>query len=167
MSLHSAIIDDIPSWPYKVFFLYIEPVSALVGAYYAAFLPSQYLGLLTLKPSLEQSLSPVHHHTSVGISLAHLANLYLLFAINEHVVLRSSSSVATWRALLFGLLLADFGHLATMAPLGAEVYWKFWDWNAMVWGSVGFVYLGASLRTAFLLGLGIRPTATVAKDKIQ
>jgi hypothetical protein len=162
----SASKDDIPFWPYKLFFLYIEPVSALAGAYYAAFLPSHYLGLLTLETPSEQSLSS-SHDTSVGISLAHLANLYLLFAINEHVVLRSSSSVATWRALLFGLLVADLGHLVTMAPLGAEVYWKVWDWNAMIWGSVGFVYLGASLRMAFLLGWGIHKASSESKDKPQ
>jgi len=89
------------------------------------------------------------------MSLAQLANLYLLFALNEHLVLSSSSLKIVWRHLLFCLLLADFGHLTMMIPLGFDVFWKVWQWNAMVWGSVGFVYLGASLRIRFLVGLGM------------
>jgi hypothetical protein len=87
--------------------------------------------------------------------LLQLANLYLLFALNEHLVLSSTNSLKTWRRLLFGLLVADFGHLISMAPLGADVFWRVGDWNAMVWGSVGFVYAGASMRMSFLAGLGL------------
>ena len=89
------------------------------------------------------------------MSLFQLSNLYLLFALNEHLVLSSTSNIKVWRRLLFCLLVADFGHLYSMAPLGGEVFWKVWEWNAMVWGSVGFVYLGASMRMAFLAGIGL------------
>ena len=89
------------------------------------------------------------------MSLYQLSNLYLLFALNEHLVLSSSPSLRTWRRLLFCLLVADFGHLVTMAPLGVDAYWKVWEWNAMLWGSVGFVYVGASMRIAFLFGFGM------------
>jgi hypothetical protein len=93
----------------------------------------------------------------MSISLAQLANLYLLFALNEHLVLSSTPSIKTWRRLLSCLLLADFGHLATMIPLGSDVFTNVPRWNMMVWGSVGFVYLGATLRICFLAGLGLRP----------
>ncbi|KAF7303357.1 hypothetical protein MIND_00563500 [Mycena indigotica] len=69
--------------------------------------------------------------------LLQLANLYLLFALNEHLVLSSTLSLKTWRRLLFVLLVADFGHLVSMAPLGTDVFWRAWEWNAMCWGSVG------------------------------
>jgi hypothetical protein len=141
---------SIPFFPYKIFFLYIEPISALAGAYYAAFQPADYLRDLSLGTPSTPTLS-----TQVNMTLMQLANLYLLFALNEHLVLASTSSIKTWRRLLFGLLVADFGHLVTMAPLGAEVFWRVWEWNAMVWGSVGFVYLGASLRMCFLAGVGL------------
>lgn len=144
---------SIPFFPYKCFFLYIEPISALAGAYYAALKPQEYLKDLSLSSSDANSTHTFS--TPVGMSLAQLANLYLLFALNEHLVLSSTSSLKTWRRLLFCLLIADFGHLATMAPLGNGVFWRAWEWNAMVWGSVGFVYVGASIRIIFLLGLGL------------
>ncbi|KAK7024848.1 hypothetical protein R3P38DRAFT_2951441 [Favolaschia claudopus] len=139
-------------WIYRLFFLYIEPISALAGAYYAAFQPDNYLKDLSL-PGLQ--LDSPSLTTQNRMVLLQLANLYLLFALNEHLVLSSTNSLKTWRRLLFGLLVADFGHLVSMAPLGAEVFWRVGDWNAMVWGSVGFVYAGASMRMSFLAGLGL------------
>ena len=156
----------VPFLPYRLFFLYIEPLSALLGAYYAG-RPAEYLFMLTLNGTL------LHHSslpttTPVAISLFQLSNLYLLFALNEHLVLSSTNSLRTWRRLLFCLLIADFGHLITMYPLGSEVYWHVWDWNAMVWGSVGFVYLGAAMRLSFLFGLGLglnRDKVNATKDR--
>ncbi|KAJ6513502.1 hypothetical protein DFH09DRAFT_999097 [Mycena vulgaris] len=137
---------------YKLFFLYIEPISALAGAYYAAFRPEDYLRDLSLAGARPASSTLT---TQSNMVLLQLANLYLLFALNEHLVLSSTNSLKTWRRLLFGLLVADFGHLISMAPLGVDVFWRVGDWNAMVWGSVGFVYAGASMRMAFLAGLGL------------
>ncbi|KAL1944338.1 hypothetical protein VTO73DRAFT_3523 [Trametes versicolor] len=138
---------------YRLFFLYIEPVSAIVGGFYAGARPSEYLAYLS---------SPA--------SSASLANLYLLFALNEHLVLSSTTSRRTWRRLLFGLLVADIGHLATMVPLAQEkgfpeVFLKFWAWNAMEWGSVAFVYMGATMRSSFLLGVGLGEAGKVAHGK--
>ncbi|KAJ7289287.1 hypothetical protein C8J57DRAFT_1277229 [Mycena rebaudengoi] len=138
---------------YKLFFLYIEPISALAGAYYAAFRPAEYIRDLSLAGI--PAADPVALTTQGNMVLLQLANLYLLFALNEHLVLSSTTSLKTWRRLLFGLLVADFGHLISMAPLGVDVFWRVGDWNAMVWGSVGFVYAGASMRMAFLAGLGL------------
>jgi len=39
--------------------------------------------------------------------------------------------------------------------LGPEIYYAAWTWNAMHWGNVGFVYAGASMRIAFLSGVGL------------
>lgn len=146
---------------YRLFFLYIEPLSALAGAYYAQFEPHRYLQDLSLSsPAAATSLT-----TETSMALTQLANLYLLFALNEHLVLSSTSSLKTWRRMLLCLLVADFGHLFSMAPLGAGVFWRVWEWNAMIWGSVGFVYLGASMRIAFLLGLGMDAgTRATSKD---
>lgn len=154
--------STIPFLPYRLFFLYIEPISALVGAFYAAVRPTEYLSLLSGSGSpakVIQIITPVP--TPTLISLYQLSNLYLLFALNEHFVLSSTDSLKTWRTLLFGLLIADFGHLATMWPLTLEkgvsgLYLRFWDWNAMEWGSVGFVYVGALMRMSFLMGLGVQ-----------
>ncbi|PPQ71357.1 hypothetical protein CVT25_002783 [Psilocybe cyanescens] len=90
------------------------------------------------------------------MALLQLANLYLLFALNEHFVLSSATSITTWQKLLMGLLVADFGRLVTMALAGSDVFWKIWEWNAMMWGNVGFVYAGASMRVCFLAGVGLK-----------
>ena len=95
---------------YRLFFLYIEPVSALVGAYFAYFQPQTYLHLLTPNHSVAASTAPAHL-----VALYQLANLYLLFALNEHLVLSSTRARRTWRRLLLALLVADLGHLASMA----------------------------------------------------
>jgi len=102
---------------------------------------------------LQSSLSEIT--LSSSIVLSQLANLYLLFAVNEALVLRSTSDLRVWKTVLFGLLLADFGHLYSIRALGPGIYWKAWKWNAMYLGNVGFVYAGASMRLAFLSGVGL------------
>lgn len=202
---------------YHIFLLYIEPLSALLGAYYAYFHPYLYL-FLTHAASAPQSSSsstpssPISSVLAIAsvplatrVALAQLANLYLLFAINEGLVLRATRDVRVWKTLLFGLLVADLGHLWSVRALAtdasdsllgtgaaaleagivgkvaentpdwlkeqatglltglmgggtggewAAVYWKFWEWNAIAWGNVGFVYVGALTRVCFLLGIG-------------
>jgi hypothetical protein len=152
---------------YRLFFLTIEPISALVGTYFAHFQPQTYLQL-THALSAPQTAIPL----GTQVVLTQLANLYFLFAINEALVLRSTSDLRVWRSLLFGLLVADFGHLYSVWGLGTGVYWKVHEWSAMDWGNVGFVYAGALMRIAFLSGLGI-PTerdamaAKTVKDKVK
>lgn len=138
---------------YRLFFLYLEPVSAIVGAYYAHLNPHTYL-VLSHAPSAPLAAATLP--TGTRIALSQLANLYLLFALNEGLVLRCTADLAVWRTLLFGLLVADLGHLYSVAPLGAGVYVEFWRWNAIDWGNIGFVYAGAVMRCAFLLGVGIK-----------
>ncbi|EPT02604.1 hypothetical protein FOMPIDRAFT_1160105 [Fomitopsis schrenkii] len=146
---------------YRLFFLYVEPISALVGAYFAALQPADYLAYLAPTPGASAAfVAAAAPPTPTLISLFQLANLYLLFAINEHFVLSSTSDQRVWRRLLVGLLVADFGHLATMIPLAQDkgfynVFLNIPQWSAMEWGSVGFVYAGASMRMSFLGGLGI------------
>ncbi|KAI0355496.1 hypothetical protein OH77DRAFT_1521048 [Trametes cingulata] len=153
---------------YRLFFLYIEPISAIVGAFYAGLRPTEYLTYLASSAaSAKLAQSPP---TPTLISLYQLSNLYLLFALNEHLVLSSTASRRTWRALLLGLLVADLGHLATMVPLAwekgfAEVFLRAWRWNAMEWGSVGFVYAGATMRSCFLMGVGLGEDAKQEKEE--
>ena len=136
---------------YRLFFLCIEPVSALFGAYFSFFDQPTYL-FLTHFPSAPHDSIPV----STQIVLSQLSNLYLLFAINEAVVLRSTKDLRVWKAVLFGLLVADFGHLWSVNVLGWDIYWKFERWNAIDWGNIGFVYVGALMRSCFLLGVGLK-----------
>ncbi|KAG4027521.1 hypothetical protein MFRU_029g00450 [Monilinia fructicola] len=136
---------------YSWFFLIIEPISALVGAYYAFFRPQTYLQLTDASSTPSATDLPL----STNITLTQLANLYFLFAINEALVLRSTSDLRVWKTLLFALLLADFGHLYSVKGLGWGIYWDFWEWNSIAWGNVGFVYVGIAMRLAFLKGWGL------------
>lgn len=136
---------------YQLFFLYIEPISTIVGAYYAWFRPHYYLDL-THPASAPKSLDvPI----GTEVVLRQLGNLYLAFTLNEALVLRVTSDLRVWRTLLFGLLVADFGHLYSCFPLGTNYYYDFQNWNAIAWGNIAFVYCGATLRTCFLLGVGV------------
>jgi len=137
---------------YTAFFLFIEPISAIVGAFFAHFRPLDYLQL-THAASAPSYAGTIPLSTTVVLS--QLANLYLLFAINEALVLRSSSDLRVWKTVLFGLLVADFGHLYSVRELGPEVYYNVLKWNAIDWGNVGFVYAGATMRMLFLAGVGL------------
>lgn len=138
---------------YRLFFLFIEPVSALVGAYYAHVRPETYLSLT------HAASAPSSIPLGTSIVLSQLGNLYLFFAINEALVLRSTSDIWVWKTVLLGLLIGDLGHLYSCRPLGLQVYYTVSEWNAIDWGSIPFVYLGASMRIAFLLGVGLGPQA--------
>ncbi|KAI9803717.1 MAG: hypothetical protein M1833_000629 [Piccolia ochrophora] len=139
---------------YRSFFLLVEPISALAGAFYAYMHPSLYLQL-THSPSAPSSLDvPL----STRIVLTQLSNLYLLFAINEALVLRSTRDLSVWRTVLACLLVADVGHLYSFKDLGLDIYWDLSQWTAMTWGSIGFVYAGAAMRLAFLTGVGLPTT---------
>ncbi|RKU47961.1 hypothetical protein DL546_002831 [Coniochaeta pulveracea] len=146
---------------YRLFFLIIEPISALVGAYYAHLDQTTYLNLT--HASSAPSLIP----TGTSIVLSQLANLYSLFALNEALVLRSTSDIRVWKTVLFCLLVADIGHLYTVRQLGPQIYWSVTKWNAIDWGNIPFVYLGAILRVAFLcnVGLGVKAQNLVKKRK--
>ena len=136
---------------YRLFFLYIEPVATAAGAYLAHFDQYAYMDMTYHEP--------VHPVTGVpkpvSIILSQLANMYLVFAINEALVLRATSDLKVWRVLLLGLLIADFGHIWSVNSAGYEVYYRFWEWNSMYWGNLGFVYVGAIMRSCFLLGAGL------------
>lgn len=140
-----------PPFIYQLFFLWIEPVATAAGAFMAQFQQYEYMQM-TLQTTAQSILGV---STAQSIILTQLANLYFVFALNEALVLRSTNDRNVWKVFLLSLLIADFGHLYSVRAVGIEVYWQFWDWNAMYWGNLGFVYVGAMMRSAFLLGLGL------------
>jgi hypothetical protein len=134
---------------YRCVFLWLEPVSIFAGAVYAYFLQSTYLAL-THAASAPRASVPV----ATSVVLAQLANLYLGLGMLEASILRVSSERRVWVTFLTVLLIADIGHLYSVAPVGTWVYWQYWRWNAIDWGNVPFVYFLAFTRTCFLLGVG-------------
>ncbi|RYP16147.1 hypothetical protein DL767_010225 [Monosporascus sp. MG133] len=144
---------------YRLFFLVIEPISALVGAFYAHFRQDEYL-TMTHADSASSRLP-----LGTSIVMSQLANMYLLFALNEALVLRSTGDLKVWKTVLFVLLVADFGHLYSVSGLGPNIYWNISQWNPIDWGNLAFVYLGASMRIAFLTGVGVGGQATLKRKE--
>ena len=138
---------------YRLVFLYLEPISILAGAVQAYFFQSAYLTLT--HASSAPSLVPV----STSIVLTQLANLYLGLALTEALILRVTTEYSVWKALILVLLIADVGHLYSVLPLGfSRAFLQWWNWNAIDWGNVGWVYFLALTRTSMLLGLGFGGT---------
>jgi len=145
---------------YRLIFLWLEPLSTFAGAYYAQFMQSSYLDL-THAASAPGSSVPI----SSQIVLTQLANLYMGLGLLEALVLRATTDVNVWRRLLFVMLVADIGHLYSVAPVGNWVYYDYSRWNSIDWGNVPFVYFLAITRTCLLLGLGFSRTADKALKK--
>ena len=149
----------VPAW-YRIIYLYLEPVSTFVGAVYAHLYQETYL---QLSHADSAPIGPPPVGTS--IVLTQLANLYLLLCINEALVLRATTDLKVWKTFLFGLLVADLGHLYSVHPVGSWVYWRFWDWNAIDMGNVPFVYLLALSRVLFLCEVGFDASRAHGKKK--
>lgn len=144
---------------YTIFFLFLEPISALVGAYYSYFDQAAYLNLLDASSHVSGADSTTSSAAAstlgTSVALSQLANMYFFFALNEAIVLRASPDIRVWRAVLFVLLIADLGHLFSLKELGLRVYYDVGGWNASGWGNVPWVYAGATLRLCFLSGVGL------------
>ncbi len=144
---------------YRAFFLLIEPLSAILGAYFAHFRQSDYLTFT----HAASAPSPIPLGTTIALS--QLANLYFFFAINEALVLRSTSDIRVWKRVLFCLLIGDIGHLYTVRELGLPIYWSVLSWNPIDWGNIPFVYLGATMRLAFLFNVGFSGKTKAVKKR--
>ncbi|KAI6778880.1 NADP-dependent alcohol dehydrogenase-like protein [Emericellopsis cladophorae] len=147
---------------YSLFFLFIEPLGALAGAYFTHVHQPYYLSLLSA-PSA--SSADVQLSTPMSVAMSQLASMYLFFALNEALILRATSDIQVWRAVLLVLLVADFAHLYALKALGPQVYYDVWNWSAGDWGNVPFVYLGALMRICFLRGVGLGAWKTLEKKK--
>jgi hypothetical protein len=143
--------NQIPT-AYRLLFLYIEPVLAVLGSFYAVVKPEEYLSLLDTASAADAAHSALPIATTIALS--QLANVYVLCGLNEALILRATAELQVWRLLLGAFLLADVGHLASALPRGFTVFWNITDWNRMDWGGIGFVYVLAAARISFLAGVG-------------
>lgn len=135
---------------FRLVFTTLEPFTALLGWYHAHFQQKRYLSLTVHMPyNSEPDLG-------CAVALRQLANMYLLFAINEALVLRATNDRRVWAALLFGFLIADVGHLWSLRILGLDyLYYTVSEWNPMDVGNIGIVYAGMTMRILFFVHLAI------------
>ena len=139
--------------PYRLFFLLLEPISALLGAYFCHLRQAHYLELLqhAPHPASEDAIVPL----GASVALSQLSNMYFFFALNEAIVLRSTWDLRVWRSVLLVLLIADFGHLYSMKELGWDIFYDVSRWNVGDLGNIPWVYAGATMRICFLSGVGL------------
>lgn len=144
---------------YRAFFLLIEPVSAVVGAYFSHVRQTQYLQLL------HAASAPSEVPPGISVALSQLANMYMFFALNEALVLRSTWDLRVWRTVLAVLLIADLGHLYAMKEL--DVFFHPAGWNVSHLANIPWVCAGATLRICFLAGIGLQGSRRSQKQQQQ
>ena len=135
---------------YRFLFLYVEPLSAFIGAIVNILDPSRYL----------QSLSPAATASTYSPLTqpiyGQLAALFVLFGWSQAVVLRSTDDLKVWKVLLFGMFLCDSLYLfASYRILGPEVFFSpsLWRWEE--WVNFIMLYWAGGSRLAFCAGVGI------------
>ncbi|KAI4103873.1 MAG: hypothetical protein L6R37_003598 [Teloschistes peruensis] len=136
--------------PYRIMFLYFEPLAAFFGTYVNLTQPSSYL----------QSLSPSATSTTYSPLTypvyAQIAGHLLLFSWLQAVLLRSNASVQTWKIVLFGILMCDILHLyGDYVGLGATAFFdpRLWRWEE--WVTFVMTYGPGAMRIAFCLEIGV------------
>jgi hypothetical protein len=146
---------------YRVFLLYVDPLLALGGVCLAYFQPEVFMSSI-VPASLASTFQPSSSSSSGGstaliqLMLTSIASLYLLFAINSLLVLRLAPDVAVWRAVSLAYLASDLGHSWAFYAADRQGFWRFDSWRVEDWFSVGTLFAGILLRSAFLCGLGVK-----------
>lgn len=145
-----------PSLPllYHIWFLYLEPIFALNGAYLAYFQPSTYLHMTSFQ-SLSSSY-PTAPPSTIHVSI-HVAALYLFFTLAEALVLRVTNDRKVWKALLLSMLGSDLVYVVGLwkASGGSGEWVRPWMWDGVGWGNYGTTWWALGMRLAFLGGVGL------------
>ncbi|KAH0537062.1 hypothetical protein FGG08_006103 [Glutinoglossum americanum] len=135
--------------PYRILLLYFEPLLALNGAVMAHFFPSRFL--LTMSPSATAAT----YSPQTQVIYDQLAATYVLFALVEAVVLRVTSELSVWKAVVFGALVCDVIHLyGSCASMGVEVFVRPGLWRADDWVNLTLLYGPAVMRLGLLFEVG-------------
>ena len=149
-----------PSIPllYRLLFLYFEPFADLGGVYLTLTQPALYLSIyIPNMPSTAYTpfMQPI---------FAQLAGLLTLFAWSQAIVLRVTSDVNVWKAVLSGMVLCDSLHLYGMwAVLGTEVFLDLRRWRLEEWINFVMLYGPGGMRLAFCAGLGLGDGKTMKR----
>lgn len=131
---------------YRLWHLWIEPWTALGGAYNLHWRPEQYFAFMprTSRYSAESQ-----------IVYDQLASTYLMFAAIELVVLRAADDLRTWKALVFALAVCDVGHMyAAWVEMGTADFFSPWLWQGKDTVTMVLTVAPFLLRLALLLQVG-------------
>lgn len=135
--------------PYRLYFLYIEPVMTLTGAYLCIFQPLDFLARAT--PLQITEITPL-----TQLLITQIACLYIFHGLVEAIVLRLSKDLRVWKALAASILIADVGHLYSLYVAAPEALVNIQGWSSDERINYGILTLGLLLRIGFLVGIRIK-----------
>jgi len=146
---------------YKLLFLYVEPATTIIPAFWIWTIPGAKNFHDGLIPSTAPS-GPLDPRTTMAI--LQLGNAYFLLSLLSSLVFRAvrdalpSNPVAQDRivgAQLTALAIADISHIiVTIWALPKELQLNPGIWNATTHGNITFVVLLLASRVAWLKGIG-------------
>lgn len=145
---------------YRAYFLWFEPLIALLGALGATFLDAKPV-LVGITPisMLAAASAPITPFTRA--LLDQLCAFWFLVAFNQAVILRVTQDLRVWKALLLGMALCDAAHICSLVSTDMDAFVNVTAWRGSDWLNNGTLFAGLILRTMFLLGAPLRDS----KDK--
>ena len=136
--------------PYRLLFLYIEPLGAFFGTIVNLTSPATYLASLS-PAALPSTYDPLTYPI-----YAQLAGHLLLFAWLQAVLLRSTDDLKVWKIVLAGIALCDVLHLwGSLEVLGLRGFWDVRTWRWEDWVSLGMLWGPGAMRVMFCAGVGL------------
>lgn len=140
---------------YRVLFLWFEPLAAFNGAILAHVYPTYFLRTMH---------ATAIYDSTHQVIFDQLAATYVLFAINEGIVLRLTNDIRIWRTMIAGILCCDLIHLyGSYNALGREVFFTPGLWRPDDWMNLSMLFVPIFLRSLFLLGVGVGVSDLKAK----
>ena len=152
-------------WPYTLFFLYLEPLFAFLGALQAAFLPSRYLTFFTPRTHPLISTDAQITDSVFQVPFDQVAACYVLFAWNEAITLRvARNDIRVWKAIVGGIAMCDVLHLGgTYRAMGPEAFLSPALWRSEDWINLLLLWPPLAMRIAFLMEVGVKKGTTGAR----
>ncbi|KAH8653078.1 hypothetical protein BGZ60DRAFT_178137 [Tricladium varicosporioides] len=143
---------------YTIYFLWFEPLAALVGTYLTLFQPTRFLSGTVPVPAFSQFYASVSESQAITplmqMLLTNIGSLYVLLAVNEGITLRVTRERAVWYSVVCGMIMSDIGHLYAAYAIAPARASEFLAWNSDEWINYGTLTLGLALRVAFMMGFG-------------
>ena len=160
--------------PYRVVFIYIEPILTILAAYSAFTSPEWYLSSLVPGPTVTGLL----HTKETNMAMNLYSVVLLLLAMISLSVLPAIAkkfdplSLSIARRLMFALLgisvhlvyllteVADVLHIyVTCIHLGERVVKDVANWNDMTWGNIGITIVLFLFRVSWFRTVGIKSSS--------
>lgn len=138
--------------PYRLYFLYLDPIMALGGVYLIFTDPNKFM-----KSTVPNTLSLDHTPITplLTLLLTNIAALYAYLAINEALILRVTTQLAVWKVVIAALVVTDVGHVYGVWAASPERmrFAELGSYTMEEMVNLGILLFGLGLRLAFLAGI--------------